>query len=380
LSAQKKDNRDCENATHFVIETYTQTGLQLSPKGIGKKMEFNSKTDSLLFEKEHNIAWFQLKLKASGDMTFQIIPDSSNDNFDFLLYYYDGSDFCSSLNSGKLRPVRTNLSKNDALLSGRTGLALSSKTDLVGPSGSNPFSSAIKVKTGQQYYLVIDKVNESKGGFNVVFTFPVTITIEGTVTDENEKPISSEITLTGSSGEEVGKAMSDSTGKYSFGAEVGKGTDYYLTFYNDSSFIASKVINSKKPDSFKGIKTVMPKLRGGKKYVFENINFYSDSPEILPSSLGSLEALYMLMKKNRRLVIEIDGHVNGPGEPNKFSYQKLSVDRAEMLYKFLVEKGINSKRLSTKGFGNTQMLFPFPHNDYEQGQNRRVEINVIKIK
>ena len=57
----------------------------------------------------------------------------------------------------------------------------------------------------------------------------------------------------------------------------------------------------------------------------------------------------------------------------------LSLARANTVYQFLVEQGINPKRLSTRGWGRSK---PIADNKTDEGraQNRRVEFLIKKIK
>ena len=56
----------------------------------------------------------------------------------------------------------------------------------------------------------------------------------------------------------------------------------------------------------------------------------------------------------------------------------LSTQRAKAINNFLVANGINEKRLTYKGFGSTQPIFPLPEKDEGQrSANRRVEIMIV---
>ena len=228
----------------------------------------------------------------------------------------------------------------------------------------------------------------------------VEFSIEGVVFDENGKPVIAEVTLNDKTGEEVGNTTTNKGGKYLLKANVNTVDDYNMIIYNDESFISSRIVNvSDKRYPRKNIKTILPKLKDGNKYVLENFNFVGDTSQLLDKSKPSLEALLKLMKRNKTLLIRIDGHVNYPsgwGNPNNrkvksdkyfpsgMTYgqfnQWLSEERARMVYIYLVEKGIDKKRLSIKGFGSDQMIYPDATTESEMEQNRRVEINVVSFK
>ncbi len=88
------------------------------------------------------------------------------------------------------------------------------------------------------------------------------------------------------------------------------------------------------------------------------------------------------MQKNKKLVIQIEGHVNKgtvtTEKDEKFN-QTLSEQRALTIYNYLIKKGINKSRLSTIGLSASQMLFPVPKNEVEQEANRRVEVKITSM-
>jgi outer membrane protein OmpA-like peptidoglycan-associated protein len=56
----------------------------------------------------------------------------------------------------------------------------------------------------------------------------------------------------------------------------------------------------------------------------------------------------------------------------------LSTQRAKAINNFLIANGINENRLTYKGFGSSQPLFPLPEKDETQrAANRRVEIQIV---
>jgi outer membrane protein OmpA-like peptidoglycan-associated protein len=55
--------------------------------------------------------------------------------------------------------------------------------------------------------------------------------------------------------------------------------------------------------------------------------------------------------------------------------QDLSTQRAKAIKNFLLMKGIDESRVTYKGFGSSQPIFPIPEKDESQrAANRRVEI------
>ncbi len=91
-------------------------------------------------------------------------------------------------------------------------------------------------------------------------------------------------------------------------------------------------------------------------------------------SIAELNRLKRILDDNPSMKIEIGGHTDskGSGEYNK----KLSNDRAQSVVTYLIENGIDTTRLTYKGYGKDQ---PVASNETEEGrqENRRVEFKVI---
>lgn len=106
------------------------------------------------------------------------------------------------------------------------------------------------------------------------------------------------------------------------------------------------------------------------KIVMHGILFDVDKATLLPESMGSINQIYNLLKKDASLKFEIDGHTDNTGEAAH--NLTLSQQRADAVKTQLVSMGIDGSRLSTKGFGDTK---PISDNDSPEGKanNRRVE-------
>lgn len=121
----------------------------------------------------------------------------------------------------------------------------------------------------------------------------------------------------------------------------------------------------------------------GTNIVLRNINFYGGMHRLLPESQPMLQELLDAMKAYPNLVIEIQGHIcceprPGDGMDLETGVYNLSTARAKAIYDHLVENGIQASRLSYKGFGHTQPMYPFPEQtEEERSANRRVEIKII---
>ena len=112
----------------------------------------------------------------------------------------------------------------------------------------------------------------------------------------------------------------------------------------------------------------------GEKLKIENLNFQINTFIVVPASRGKMYELLLVLKNNPGMKIEIQGHLCCMSVDRL----DLSTQRAKAINNFLIAKGIDEKRLTYKGFGSTQPIFPIPEKDEAQrSANRRVEILIV---
>jgi len=121
----------------------------------------------------------------------------------------------------------------------------------------------------------------------------------------------------------------------------------------------------------------------GANLVLENIIFYSGRSTLVWGAEIYLYQLLEIMRKYPSLKIEIQGHIccRSSGEDAYDHVKKnnrLSVNRAKVVYDFLLKNGIEKERMTYMGFGSSQKLFPEEKTSQEQELNRRVEIKIIE--
>jgi OOP family OmpA-OmpF porin len=105
-------------------------------------------------------------------------------------------------------------------------------------------------------------------------------------------------------------------------------------------------------------------------WIFKEIQFGTNQSSINDKSSKELDEIVKIMKENKELKLEIQGHTDSRG--NEAYNYKLSQKRADSVKKYISEKGIDSERLLSKGYGPSQ---PIASNDTKDGRllNRRVE-------
>ncbi|CAM3940056.1 OmpA family protein [Flavobacterium antarcticum] len=108
----------------------------------------------------------------------------------------------------------------------------------------------------------------------------------------------------------------------------------------------------------------------------KNINFYNNSARIVPKSESTLYDLLCVMQENPKLKIEIQGHICCQLST---SLDHISTARARAIYNHLIRNKIARNRLSYKGYGVSQPIYPIPEkSDFEENENRRVEIKILE--
>ena len=112
----------------------------------------------------------------------------------------------------------------------------------------------------------------------------------------------------------------------------------------------------------------------GEKLKIDNLNFIINTFAVVPESRRKLYELLIVMEKNPSLKIEIQGHLCCMPSDK----QDLSTKRAKAIQQFLIKNGIANERITYKGFGSSQPIFPIPEKDEPQrAANRRVEIAIV---
>lgn len=118
----------------------------------------------------------------------------------------------------------------------------------------------------------------------------------------------------------------------------------------------------------------MKPLRPGAVIDLVGITFETGSATLTQASRPALNAVKQLLLDRPGMRVEISGHTDNVGEAD--ANRALSLARAETVVQYLIDGGIDSKRLMARGHGET---IPVASNKTERGReaNRRVEFFVI---
>ena len=113
----------------------------------------------------------------------------------------------------------------------------------------------------------------------------------------------------------------------------------------------------------------------------ENIYYDSGKYDLRPQSIKELEKIVSVLKINPSIQAELGSHTDSRGDDA--SNLLLSQQRADAAISYLVAQGINENRLSSKGFGETQLFNGCSNgvvcSDIEHQQNRRTQLKITGI-
>jgi outer membrane protein OmpA-like peptidoglycan-associated protein len=135
------------------------------------------------------------------------------------------------------------------------------------------------------------------------------------------------------------------------------------------------VFETSKTYGFIEVKTEYSETQVPDLFILKNVYFDFDKASLQTASFPKLNKLAQVLHKNPKIHIEIGGHTDDFG--NDAYNQKLSERRALTARNYLIENGIQGKRITWKGYGETT---PVKSNSTPEGRqaNRRTEIRVTK--
>ena len=118
------------------------------------------------------------------------------------------------------------------------------------------------------------------------------------------------------------------------------------------------------------------RIRNGQAIRVEQLQFDIDSINIKASFKPILDEVFDFLTDNPSIVVEVGGHTNGLCQ-DEFCI-KLSTARAKSVAEYLINRGIDAKRVLFKGYGRT---VPIATNSTPEGRqkNQRVEIKIVRM-
>ncbi len=206
---------------------------------------------------------------------------------------------------------------------------------------------------------------------------PITI-FKGKVFDDlTKQPLESDISIVDNvTGEKISDITSGADG--SFLIVLTSGKNYGIAVVKKGYLFHSENFDLPPSSDYQEVERdlFLKKAALGTRIVLRNIFFDFDKSTLRKESTKELERLQGILKENPTLKVEIAGHTDNVGSAEY--NQKLSEDRAHTVVDYLVENGIDKKRLTYAGYGLSK---PMTSNDTDKGRqlNRRTEFEIKGI-
>jgi outer membrane protein OmpA-like peptidoglycan-associated protein/tetratricopeptide (TPR) repeat protein len=264
---------------------------------------------------------------------------------------------------------------------------------------STPVNMGSPINTHEDQFSLFITADGKKGyysheeprpaGYSVSFIYEIEIPedqqvkfksnyVKGIVRDKTtKKPLLAKIELINLKENETESLVeSDSlSGKYLM--ILTQGAEYALYVNKKGYLFRSMNFNYSEVRDFQPITLdiELEKATEGTIAILQNIFFDVDKYELKDKSKTELQKISRFLTDNPLVRVEISGHTDNVGAP---SYNKqLSEKRAQSVYQYLLDNGIDSKRLIPKGYGQER---PVSSNETDEGKqaNRRIEFKIIR--
>ena len=163
---------------------------------------------------------------------------------------------------------------------------------------------------------------------------------------------------------------------------VGNYTFYYLkdTCGKTEAPVAAVTETKAAPAAPTQVSTIAT-MTNNKIEISKQVTFKTGSAKLTNDGMKVLDEVAKVITANASMIgkIDVEGHTDHTGNPTK--NMALSEARANSVKMYLAKKGIDSGKLSAKGFGQTKPKFdPASASKTEISGNRRVEFNVETIR
>lgn len=335
-----------------------------------KGLKYINEYPSLTAVEEENTLWCSFIAPKDGILTFD--AESESEYLQMVVFIQDKAGICEQIKSGVAEIKRLNINKETNYLGLSTEVT---KTHLY----------ALQLKEGEKINILFNTLKNYEGDLNLDWNFnslsdqysdtkiidkrydDFGTTLSFIVFDEETKmPLIASLEIEGS------KKIDGLYNGSEFYFNLERNTKLTIKCDVEGFFFADslyQIIAS----SDRTIKIPMKQIATGKSIIIEEIEFEAGTSIITDKSTPNLRRLKDFLALNSDVKIEIQGHVYASGK-NTMSAQRVSEARAKRVMKYLTDNGIDKKRLSAVGYGNTHPIFEKPEFSYEEQANRRVEI------
>ncbi len=171
------------------------------------------------------------------------------------------------------------------------------------------------------------------------------------------------------------EGITDSTGKFSTRLPAGDIYEIYVLGFKDStSYNVLDIPATKGNAYYKNPFEVNIQHQAAKSFVLTGCNFETGKADLIEDSYTVLDELVAYLVRQDDVKIEVGGHTDNVGTVK--SNLILSEARANTVKTYLVTKGIDASRVTTRGYGSS---VPVSSNKTAAGKadNRRIEVKIL---
>ncbi len=196
------------------------------------------------------------------------------------------------------------------------------------------------------------------------------------VTDFKKSPLPNEIVVFKSKKtDKEYQGLTNDTGRFAVRLPAGDVYELSILGFKDStSYNVLDIPAISGNASYKKPFEINLEFMAPKTFVLDDVNFETGKASLEEESFVVLDELVAYLNRKDDERIEVQGHTDNVG--SAVANLKLSDDRANTVRAYLLMKGIDSLRVTARGYG---MSVPVSDNKTEEGraQNRRTEVKIL---
>lgn len=252
------------------------------------------------------------------------------------------------------------------------------------PINSNGDENGMSISTMGGYAYFASNTLNGYGGFDIYMfelpeiTRPHSVTyVKGSVVDAStKKPIDAAVEIVDLVTNQPVYQSSSSPPDGGFLVTLVTGRNYGLTISKNGYLFSSEnfSLSGQQPHKPFVIEVPLSTIEIGRSAILKNIFFDTNRFDLKPESQSALKYLINFMTLNPTVSIEVSGFTDNAG--NDKLNQTLSENRAQSVYDYLVNHGVNATKLQFKGYGK-QMPVAANTNEENRAKNRRTEFKIV---